>query len=114
MEFGDGAVEVSGVDMGEQPPEAAHAGIYHDYYRDSPLVRTLGSKRHAEVVAIKGSMWTDISWTVSEPDGDQRQLLVTSALDNLVKGGAGQAMQSMNLMLGLPEGEGIDAPALWP
>ena len=90
------------------------ASIYHDFYQNSPLVRTLGSKRQAEVVAIKGSMWTDISWTVSEPDGDERQLLVTSALDNLVKGGAGQAMQSMNLMLGLPEAEGIDAPALWP
>lgn len=90
------------------------ADIYYKFYRESPLVRTLGSQRHAEVVAIKGSMWTDISWTVSEPDGDQRQLLVTSALDNLVKGGAGQAVQSMNLMLGLREGEGIDAPALWP
>ena len=88
--------------------------IYNGYYNDSPLIRTLGSKRHAEVVSIKGSMWVDISWSVSEPDGDQRQLLVTTALDNLVKGGAGQAVQSMNLMLGLPEGEGIDAPALWP
>lgn len=94
--------------------ETRIAEIYHNYYKDSPLIRTLGSKRQAEVVAIKGSMWTDISWTVSEPDGDERQLLVTSALDNLVKGGAGQAVQSMNLMLGLPEGEGIDAPALWP
>jgi N-acetyl-gamma-glutamyl-phosphate reductase len=44
----------------------------------------------------------------------QRQLVLTSALDNLVKGGAGQAVQSMNLMLGLPETLGIDAPALWP
>ena len=88
--------------------------IYRDFYAESPLVRPLGSKRQAEVVAIKGSNWADISWTVGEVDGDQRQLLVMSALDNLVKGGAGQAVQSMNLMLGLPEGEGIDAPALWP
>ncbi len=88
--------------------------IFHDFYQDSPLIRVLGSQRQAEVVSVKGSMWVDLSWTVSEPDGDQRQLLVTTALDNLVKGGAGQAVQSMNLMLGLPEGEGIDAPALWP
>jgi N-acetyl-gamma-glutamyl-phosphate reductase len=39
---------------------------------------------------------------------------VTTALDNLVKGGAGQAVQSMNLMFGLPETQGIDAPGLWP
>ena len=71
--------------------------------------------RTAEVVAIKGSMWVDLSWAISAPDGfGGRQLAVDTALDNLVKGGAGQAVQSMNLMLGLPEREGIDAPAMWP
>ena len=90
--------------------------LYTDYYADSQFVRALGSGgRTAEVVAIKGSMWVDLSWKLSEPDGQGgRQLTVSAALDNLVKGGAGQALQNMNLMLGLPEGEGIDAPALWP
>ena len=37
-----------------------------------------------------------------------------SALDNLIKGGAGQAVQSLNLMLGQPEATGLDAPGLWP
>lgn len=87
--------------------------VFKAFYRDAAFVRVLQS-RQAEVVAIKGSMWVDLAVTVSEPDGDERQLVVTTALDNLVKGGAGQAVQSMNLMLGLPEGEGIDAPALWP
>ncbi len=94
-------------------PEHVDA-IFHGFYEEAPLVRTLGSKSHAEVVAVKGSIWTDISWSLSPPDGAQRQLLVSSAIDNLVKGGAGQAVQSMNLMLGLPEQTGIDAPALWP
>lgn len=89
--------------------------IFHDTYQDAAFVRLLGSRgRHAEVVAIKGSMWVDLSWTLSEPQDGQRQAVVTAALDNLVKGGAGQAVQSMNLMLDLPEGQGIDAPALWP
>lgn len=89
--------------------------IFKEYYADAQFVRPLGSgDRSAEVVAIKGSMWVDLSWKLSEPDSEGRQLTVSTALDNLVKGGAGQAMQSMNLMLGLPEGEGIDAPALWP
>lgn len=89
--------------------------IYRQYYADAAFVRVLGGGgRSAEVVSVKGSMWVDLSWKVGPPDGDERQLAVTTALDNLVKGGAGQAVQSMNLMLGLPEGEGIDAPALWP
>lgn len=89
--------------------------IFTDFYADSAFVRALGSGgRSAEVVAIKGSMWVDLSWKASRVQSGYRQLVVTTAIDNLVKGGAGQAVQSMNLMLGLPEGEGIDAPALWP
>ncbi len=95
--------------------DAAIAALYQDYYRDSAFVRVLPQgKRHAEVAAIKGSMWVDLSWTAGPADNGERQLLVVTALDNLVKGGAGQAVQSMNLMLGLPERQGIDAPALWP
>ena len=89
--------------------------IFNDYYADAAVVRTMGrTGRHAEVVAIKGSIWVDLSWYVAPADDGQRQLVVITALDNLVKGGAGQAVQSMNLMLGLREGEGVDAPALWP
>ena len=90
--------------------------IYRSYYETAAFVRVHGAgPRTAEVVAIKGSMWVDLSWAISEPDGfGGRQLAVDTALDNLVKGGAGQAVQSMNLMLGLPEREGIDAPAMWP
>ncbi len=94
----------------------AVAALFADYYKDAPFVRVLGSKVGAEVVAIKGSMYVDLSWTLGQvdPATNTRQLVVTTALDNLVKGGAGQAVQSMNLMLGLPETLGIDAPGLWP
>lgn len=90
------------------------AALFGDYYRDAPFVRVLGAKVQAEVVAVKGSMYVDLSWTVGPEVDGQRQLVVTTALDNLVKGGAGQAVQSMNLMFGLPETQGIDAPGLWP
>lgn len=94
---------------------AAIERLFNDYYEGAAFVRVLGGgKRQAEVVAIKGSMWADVSWTVGAVVAGQRQLVTTSAIDNLVKGGAGQAVQSMNLMLGLPETLGIDAPALWP
>lgn len=94
----------------------AISNLYHDFYRDAPFVRVLGSKVGAEVVAIKGSMYVDLSWTLGQVDADAgvRQLAVVTAADNLVKGGAGQAVQSMNLMLGFPETLGIDAPGLWP
>jgi N-acetyl-gamma-glutamyl-phosphate reductase len=95
-------------------PEAVEA-LYRGYYGDARFVRVLGGGgRQAEVVAVKGSMWADVSWTLGPVRDGGRTLVVTSALDNLVKGGAGQAVQSMNLALGRPEGEGIDAPALWP
>jgi N-acetyl-gamma-glutamyl-phosphate reductase len=95
--------------------EKAVESMFRSYYEGSAFVRVLGSKsRHAEVVAIKGSMWADLSWTLGEPFEGKRQLVVTTALDNLVKGGAGQAVQSMNLVLGLEERCGIDAPAMWP
>ncbi|MEM6990763.1 MAG: N-acetyl-gamma-glutamyl-phosphate reductase [Myxococcota bacterium] len=102
------------VDAGQTPAQLD--AVFHEYYRDAAFVRVLGSTRQAEVVAVKGSMWVDLSWTVGEidPTTNKRQVLVTTALDNLVKGGAGQAVQSMNIMLGLPETTGIDAPALWP
>ncbi|MBL9100243.1 MAG: N-acetyl-gamma-glutamyl-phosphate reductase [Myxococcales bacterium] len=90
------------------------AALFGEYYRDAPFVRVLGHKVQAEVVAVKGSMYVDLSWTLGPAVNGERQLVVTTALDNLVKGGAGQAVQSMNLMFGLPETQGIDAPGLWP
>ena len=84
-------------------------------FPDDGLVRVLPSRgRGASVVAIKGSMWVEVSFTLGEAKGGTRTLAISSAADNLVKGGAGQAVQSMNIMLGLPERTGIDAPALWP
>ncbi len=90
------------------------APLFAEFYKDAPFVRVLGSKVQAEVVAVKGSMYVDLSWTLGAAHDGARQLVVTTALDNLVKGGAGQAVQSMNLMFGLPESQGIDAPGLWP
>lgn len=109
-----GILATSFVRLPESMSDAQVESLYRDFYRDAAFVRVLGTTRTAEVVAVKGSMWVDLSWAISEPDGTGRQLAVDTALDNLVKGGAGQAVQSMNLMLGLPEREGIDAPALWP
>ncbi len=82
--------------------------ILQTAYADDPFVRVL-EKRLPEVNAVKGSMYVEVGGRVV--DGTWT---CQAALDNLVKGGAGQAIQSMNLMLGYPETLGLDAPPLWP
>jgi len=96
--------------------EDAVRDAFAETYARAPFVRVLGGKSQAEVIAVKGSMWADVSWTLGPIDEARgiRHLVLTSALDNLVKGGAGQAVQSMNIMLGMDETRGIDAVPLWP
>ena len=75
-------------------------------------------KRLPEVVAVAGSNYAEVGFALGEPrlvNGvRQRVVTVISALDNLVKGGAGQAIQNLNLMLGLEEGLGLTEPGAYP
>lgn len=93
-------------------PEAVQA-LLRDCFDGEPLVRVLHS-RLPEVAAVKGSMYVDVAASVGAPYGAHRTVVAHSALDNLVKGGAGQAVQAMNVAYGWPETLGLDAPALWP
>ncbi len=72
------------------------------------------ASRLPEVVAVLGSNRAEVGMTLGAVDGDTRGVTVFGALDNLVKGGAGQALQNLNLMLGLPELSGLAAPGLFP
>ncbi|PKN58573.1 MAG: N-acetyl-gamma-glutamyl-phosphate reductase [Deltaproteobacteria bacterium HGW-Deltaproteobacteria-14] len=110
-----GILATSFVTVPEATTTAQIAALFAEAYDDAPFIRVLPQGgRQAEVVAVKGSMYVDLSWTLGGAFDGAKQLVVSTAADNLVKGGAGQAVQSMNLMLGLREGSGIDAPALWP
>lgn len=71
-------------------------------YQDEPFVR-VPRERLPEVVAVAGSPFCEVGLVLGKPDGSGRFVTVVSALDNLIKGGAGQAIQNLNLMLGLPE-----------
>ena len=73
-----------------------------DCYAAEPFVR-VPSRRLPEVVAVAGSCFAEVGLVVGPPEDDSRLVTAFGALDNLVKGGAGQAIQSMNLMLGLDE-----------
>lgn len=60
---------------------------------------------------IQGSNFVDIGWVVDARTG---RIILVSAIDNLVKGAAGQAVQNMNLMCELPEKSGLDVIPLFP
>ncbi|PAB60666.1 N-acetyl-gamma-glutamyl-phosphate reductase [Anaeromicrobium sediminis] len=76
--------------------------LYLDYYKDSPFIRILNENISPSTKWVKGSNYVDMNFFVK--DG---RLIVISALDNLVKGAAGQAVQNMNLIFNLDETTGL-------
>ena len=91
------------------------AALYAASYDGEPIVRYVPD-RMPEVAAVSGSNFAEVGFTLGEPHvpGATRTLVVVSATDNLIKGGAGQAIQNMNLMLGLPETMSLEDPGPWP
>ncbi len=82
--------------------EASLRDLYARRYDAEPFVR-VPKERLPEVVAVSGSPYAEVGFALGPSEGETRLVTVFSALDNLIKGGAGQAIQSLNLMLGLPE-----------
>lgn len=78
------------------------AETFEKAYAGEPFVR-VPKKRQPEVVAVSGSNYAEASFELGPEEGDTRVVACFSALDNLIKGGAGQAVQSMNIALGLAE-----------
>ncbi len=70
--------------------------------------------RQPEVVAVSGSNYVETGFVLGPVRGASRRVVCFSALDNLVKGGAGQAVQSFNLMMGFEETLTLREPGLWP
>jgi N-acetyl-gamma-glutamyl-phosphate reductase len=85
-------------------------GMYREFYRDEPFVRILEPGVLPETKNVAGSNYIDISVNLDERFN---RLLVLSALDNMGKGSAGQAVQSLNIMAGFIETEGLLRPGLY-
>jgi N-acetyl-gamma-glutamyl-phosphate reductase len=83
---------------------------HRDFYREAPFVQIAG-EAIPEIRHVIGSNICRISLALDERVG---RVVVMAVIDNLVKGAAGQAIQNMNLMLGLPETAGLEAPAIYP
>ena len=87
--------------------------LWTELYAAEPFVRVPG-KRLPEVVAVKGTNYAEVGVSIDEASGGRRTVACFGATDNLVKGGAGQAIQSLNLMLGLDERLTLQDPGGWP
>ncbi|HEV8556770.1 MAG TPA: N-acetyl-gamma-glutamyl-phosphate reductase [Actinophytocola sp.] len=94
----------------EVDTEAARAA-YGKAYRDEPFVHLLPAGAWPTTAAVLGSNAVQLQVTV---DDDARRLVVVAAIDNLTKGTAGAAVQSMNLALGLPETAGLTTVGVAP
>jgi N-acetyl-gamma-glutamyl-phosphate reductase len=89
-----------------------HALLAHSYRSERCVV--VPEARLPEVVAVLGSNRAEVGLVLGPVEAETRFVTVFGALDNLVKGGAGQVLQNLNLMLGLEELSGLSAPGLYP
>ena len=89
--------------------------LYRSVYGDEPFIRIIrdrrGLHRYPEPKLLAGSNYCDIGWDM---DDHGERLVVVSALDNLMKGAAGSALQSTNIACGYNEKAGLDFPGLHP
>ena len=84
---------------------------YLDYYKEEFFVRVLPEGTLPQTKWVSGANHCDIGLTLDSRTG---RVIVTSAIDNLVKGASGQAVQNMNIICGLPEDMGLYGPGLYP
>lgn len=88
---------------------------YRQTYGNEPFIRIVrestGIYRYPEPKILQGTNYCDIGF---ELDSHTNRLVIIAAIDNLVKGTAGQAVEAMNLMCGLKETEGLNFPGLHP
>lgn len=85
--------------------------IYQKYYGNETFIRMLKEDVCPETKWVEGSNYVDINFKI---DARTNRIIMMGAIDNLVKGAAGQAVQNMNLMFGLPEDEGLKLVPMFP
>lgn len=85
--------------------------VYDKYYEEEKFIRMLDRDVCPETKWVEGSNYVDIGFKI---DPRTNRIIMMGAIDNLVKGAAGQAVQNMNLMFGLKESEGLELVPMFP
>ncbi len=96
---------------GSLPTYEEIRAAYDKYYADEYFVRVLEKNVCPETKWVEGSNFVDVNFKIDERTG---RIIMMGALDNIVKGAAGQAVQNMNLMFGLDEKEGLELVPMFP
>lgn len=96
---------------GRLPSREALRAAYEKYYGEEKFVRLLEEGVCPETRWVEGSNYVDVNFVLDERTG---RVVMMGALDNLVKGAAGQAVQNMNLLFGLPEETGLTFVPVFP
>lgn len=96
---------------GSLPSYEELKAVYDSYYKEEPFIRVLPENVCPETRWVEGSNYVDVNFKIDERTG---RVIMMGALDNLVKGAAGQAVQNMNLLFGLPETEGLMMVPVFP
>lgn len=110
-----GILATSHVYLKDALPDKELWGIYRAAFRDEPFMRLVkeasGVHRYPEPKLLSGSNWCDVGF---ERDPDSTRVVVMAALDNLMKGAAGQAVQAFNIRCGFPETTALEFAGLHP
>lgn len=110
-----GILAVSQLDLHPDLDADKVQALFEKAYADHPMVRVMAPHQLPEVAAVAGTAHVEVSVEVRvDEETGKRTLATMSVLDNLIKGGAGQAIQSFNLMCGRHETTGFEKPGLWP
>jgi N-acetyl-gamma-glutamyl-phosphate reductase len=86
-------------------------GLYKKFYRNDTFVRIYDAGTYPNISCVRGSNYCDIGIALDDKTG---RVIIIAAIDNLMKGAAGQAVQNMNLMSGFPEDIGLNLVSLFP
>lgn len=96
---------------GSLPTYEEIKAVYDTYYKKEKFVRVLKKDVCPETKWVEGSNYVDINFKIDERTG---RIIMMGALDNIVKGAAGQAVQNMNLLFGLEESMGLNLVPMFP
>jgi N-acetyl-gamma-glutamyl-phosphate/LysW-gamma-L-alpha-aminoadipyl-6-phosphate reductase len=108
-----GILATAFLELPEEWTQERLEALYRETYAGEPFVR-VPKRRLPEVAAVSGSNHAEVGVAAGAARAGRRTVTVFGATDNLVKGGAGQAIQNMNLMLGLDEKASLADPGPWP